>query len=111
MTQNQVFICTESLDHRENFREKDKRFFKDNPHQSFYLRARLENEILPHSPPYIVVFKLGRHERLRFPWYESTISDDEIKQLKLEFKQQFQAVKKMIKSKPKLKRNKIKGFG
>ena len=111
MIQNQVFTCIEPLDRREDFREKDQKFFKDNPNQSCYLRARLENEIFPHSPPYIVVFKIGRHERLRCPWHKSTISDEGIQQIKLEFKEEFKAIKKLVKSKPKLKNKKGKGFG
>ncbi len=96
----------------EVFVKADRSFFKNNPDESFYLRERFNDELMPDSPPYVVVFNLGKGMRFRIPFYKSTLSDEDIKQIKKECKEQFDAIKKLkSKSKPKLRLKKNKGFG
>ena len=96
----------------ERFMKADRNFFKKNPEKDFYLRKRFEDERMPDSPSYVLVFNIGQGVRLRLPYYKSTVSDEELKQVKTKHKRQFQARKKFkSKSKPKIKLNKNKGFG
>lgn len=112
----------------EVFMEADRSFFKNNPDKSFYLRERFNDESMPDSPPYVVVFNLGDGMRFRIPFQKSTLSDEDVKQLKKECKKQFDAIEKLkyqkesrkeldaiekLKSKSKAKQRlkKSKGFG
>ncbi|MDJ0574539.1 MAG: hypothetical protein QNJ65_05170 [Xenococcaceae cyanobacterium MO_234.B1] len=112
----------------EAFMEADRSFFKNNPDKVFYLRERFNDELMPDSPPYVVVFNFGEGIRFRIPYHKSAVSDEDVKQLQKEYKKEFKAMeqfkskkeyKKELKaieklksnSKAKLRLRKSKGFG
>ena len=110
MNNSQIIVNPERGE--ELFMKTDRNFFKKNPNESFYLRERFEDEIMPDSPPYVLVFNLGKGIRIRLPYYKSTVSDEEIKQVKQDYRREFKAMDKLKpKSKPKVRLNKTKGFG
>jgi hypothetical protein len=73
MQHSQIIVNPEQG--HEIFMKKDRNFFKENPHESYYLRERFEDESLRDSPPYILVFNTGKGTRLRVPYYSSSVSD------------------------------------
>ncbi len=110
MKTSQIIVNPERGD--EAFMRADRSFFQKNPDEFFYLRERFDDESMPDSPPYVVVFNFGKGIRFRIPYHKSTVSDEDIKQLKKEYKKEFKATEKFLsKSKPKLRLNKSKGFG
>ncbi len=59
----------------------DKEYFQKHPQKSYYVRERLEMEH-DMSSSYVLVFKLGENERIRYPLETKHVSRQKIKQIK-----------------------------
>lgn len=58
----------------------DREYFLNHPDQNYYVRESLEEERYM-SSPYILVLKIGEHERMRMPLATKHVSRQKIKQL------------------------------